>query len=99
MALKRINIQDLKLGMFVSELDISWVKSPFFRHKRLIVKQEDIEQELIFHTEGDPFHYSEFCTLDDAIGSYLIKHKEDIFKMPQHTFEILFNVPINTGTS
>ncbi|HBF08874.1 MAG TPA: hypothetical protein DHW71_13025 [Gammaproteobacteria bacterium] len=43
MALKRINIQDLKLGMFVSELDISWVKSPFFRHKRLIVKQEDIE--------------------------------------------------------
>lgn len=56
------------------------------------VKQEDIEQELIFHTEGDPFHYSEFRTLDDAIGSYLIKHKDDIFQMPEHTFKILFNV-------
>lgn len=43
MALKKIKIKDLRLGMFVSELDISWVKSPFFRHKRLILKQEDID--------------------------------------------------------
>jgi len=41
--LKNITIDELVLGMFVSELDISWVKSPFFRHKRLIAQQQDIE--------------------------------------------------------
>lgn len=43
MTLKKINIDELRLGMFVSELDISWVKSPFFRHTRHILRQEDIE--------------------------------------------------------
>ncbi len=42
MATKLIKIDDLKPGMFLAELDISWIKSPFFRHKRLINKQEDI---------------------------------------------------------
>ena len=43
MAIKTIKIEDLKQGMFLAEIDISWIKSPFFRHKRLITKQEDID--------------------------------------------------------
>ena len=43
MSNKRIKVDELKLGMFIVELDISWIKSPFFRHKRLITKNEDIK--------------------------------------------------------
>ena len=43
MGLKKISIQELCTGMFISELDISWQKTPFFRHKRLVTEQQDIE--------------------------------------------------------
>lgn len=37
-----VSIDELKPGMFVSELDISWIKSPFFRHRRLITKVDEV---------------------------------------------------------
>ena len=43
MTTKLINIDELKTGMFIAELDVSWIKSPFFRHKRLISKIDDIK--------------------------------------------------------
>lgn len=43
MTTKRIDIDELQPGMFITELDISWIKSPFFRHKRLISKIDDIK--------------------------------------------------------
>ncbi|HET8707058.1 MAG TPA: HD domain-containing phosphohydrolase [Pseudomonadales bacterium] len=42
MSLRKITIEDLKPGMFVTELDVPWIKSPFFRHRRLIKNDEDV---------------------------------------------------------
>ncbi|MCU7834755.1 MAG: DUF3391 domain-containing protein [gamma proteobacterium symbiont of Taylorina sp.] len=42
MATKKISIDDLKKGMFIHEIDISWIKSPFLRHRRKINTQNDI---------------------------------------------------------
>lgn len=42
MSLRKITIEDLRPGMFVTELDVPWIKSPFFRHRRLIKGDEDI---------------------------------------------------------
>jgi len=42
MSLSKVAIDDLAVGMFVVDMDISWMKSPFFRHKRMIEKEHDI---------------------------------------------------------
>lgn len=42
MATKNISIADLKKGMFIHKLDISWIKAPFLRHKRQINTDNDI---------------------------------------------------------
>lgn len=42
MSLRKITIEDLRPGMFVTELDVPWIKSPFFRHRRLIKNDEDV---------------------------------------------------------
>jgi hypothetical protein len=42
MATKKISINDLKKGIFVHDLDISWMQSPFLRHKRNITTAKDI---------------------------------------------------------
>jgi len=42
MSLRKITIEDLRPGMFVTELDVPWIKSPFFRHRRLLKSDEDI---------------------------------------------------------
>lgn len=56
------------------------------------IKEEDIEQELIFHNEGDTFlingthdsyHYQE---------SYIIKDETGIFLVMPETFNRLFSV-------
>jgi len=39
---KKIPVSQLKPGMFVEELDISWLKSPFLRHRRKIESDKDI---------------------------------------------------------
>jgi len=41
--LKAISIAQLKTGMYVTKLDISWLDSPFLSHSRLIRQAEDIE--------------------------------------------------------
>ena len=33
---KKITIDELQTGMFVVDLDISWIKSPFLFHRRAI---------------------------------------------------------------
>ncbi len=39
---KKISIAQLKPGMFIHELDIPWLQSPFLRHRRKINSQKDI---------------------------------------------------------
>ncbi len=39
---KKIPVSQLKPGMFVEEIDISWLKSPFLRHRRKINSEQDI---------------------------------------------------------
>ena len=40
--LKKISIDELQIGMFIVEMDISWIKSPFLRHRRSIENNKDI---------------------------------------------------------
>ncbi|MBI5854067.1 MAG: DUF3391 domain-containing protein [Nitrospirae bacterium] len=42
MALKRIPIGALKVGMYVAGLDRSWVSTPFFRHRFLIKTESQV---------------------------------------------------------
>jgi len=43
MSIKKINIKQLKVGMFIVGMDISWIRSPFLKHSRLIEKNNDIQ--------------------------------------------------------
>jgi cyclic di-GMP phosphodiesterase len=40
--IKKIPLTQLKPGMFIHEMDISWIKSPFLRHRRKLENQQDI---------------------------------------------------------
>jgi HD-GYP domain-containing protein (c-di-GMP phosphodiesterase class II) len=40
--IKKISIKELRVGMFVTEMDISWLKSPFLLHRRAIKSENDI---------------------------------------------------------
>ena len=40
--LKKISIEELKIGMFVVEMDISWIQSPFLLHRRAVKSKKDI---------------------------------------------------------
>ncbi len=42
--LKKIPISQLTIGMFITELDISWMDSPFFSNSLLIKTQKEIDQ-------------------------------------------------------
>jgi len=42
MAIKTISIEKLKVGMYICELDISWIQSPFLRNKFVIKTQKEI---------------------------------------------------------
>jgi putative nucleotidyltransferase with HDIG domain len=39
---RKISIDELTIGMYVATLDVSWFKTPFLFHKRLIRQSEDI---------------------------------------------------------
>jgi len=39
---REITLQQLKIGMFVSKLDIAWIDSPFLTHSRKIKSEKDI---------------------------------------------------------
>ncbi|MEO6164685.1 MAG: DUF3391 domain-containing protein [Candidatus Binatia bacterium] len=41
---KRVAIDDVRLGMYVVELDRSWLKTPFLFHRKLIQRPEEIDQ-------------------------------------------------------
>ena len=43
MSLRIISISELKPGMFITELDISWLNSPFLMKKKRIQSQNEIE--------------------------------------------------------
>jgi len=43
MAIKKINIKQLEIGMYLTGMDISWIRSPFLKHSRLIEKNNDIK--------------------------------------------------------
>ncbi|MCU7834331.1 MAG: DUF3391 domain-containing protein [gamma proteobacterium symbiont of Taylorina sp.] len=40
--LKKITIDELEVGLFIVEMDISWIKSPFLLHRRAIKTKNDI---------------------------------------------------------
>jgi len=42
MQTRQIPVEQLKIGMFIDEMDVSWAKSPFLRHKRKITDPNDI---------------------------------------------------------
>ncbi len=42
--IKEVNIQDLRVGMYVEKLGISWFNHPFARNKFRITKESEIEQ-------------------------------------------------------
>lgn len=44
MALKRIPVTSLKVGMYVAGLDRSWVTTPFFRHRFLLKTQTQVDR-------------------------------------------------------
>ena len=41
--LKRITIQDLRLGMYIQELCGSWMEHPFWRARFLLTQQNDLK--------------------------------------------------------
>lgn len=41
--LRRISIDQLVVGMYVTSLDKSWLKTPFWRHHMHITSREQIE--------------------------------------------------------
>ncbi len=43
MTIKRIAIEQLIPGMFITEMDVSWYRTPFLSHKRLIKDQQTIQ--------------------------------------------------------
>ncbi|GAB6042625.1 HD-GYP domain-containing protein [Endothiovibrio diazotrophicus] len=42
--LRRIDVDGLRVGMFVCRLDRSWLETPFFRHRFLIRNRKQLEQ-------------------------------------------------------
>jgi response regulator RpfG family c-di-GMP phosphodiesterase len=44
MATTRISIRDLKIGMYVSALDLPWYRSPFLRHSFLVERHAQIHK-------------------------------------------------------
>ena len=42
--LKWINTAQLRLGMYVSEMDGAWIENPFWRSKLLLEKKEDLRR-------------------------------------------------------
>ncbi|NOU10475.1 MAG: DUF3391 domain-containing protein [Nitrospira sp.] len=43
MTIKRIAIEQLVPGMFITEMDVAWYRTPFLSHKRLIKDQQTIQ--------------------------------------------------------
>ncbi len=44
MSTQRVSIEDLRPGMFIAKLDLSWFRSPFMRHSFLIEEQAQIDK-------------------------------------------------------
>jgi hypothetical protein len=42
--IKEINVQDLRVGMYVERLGVSWFNHPFARNKFRIIKESEIEK-------------------------------------------------------
>ncbi len=42
MTIKKIPIQKIKLGMYLVGIDVSWMKSPFLRHRFMIKDKEEV---------------------------------------------------------
>lgn len=41
---KKISVRDLKIGMYIDSMDISWFKTPFLKHRFMIKDEEQIEK-------------------------------------------------------
>jgi len=44
MATKSIPIEQLRVGMYVAKLDVSWFRSPFLRNRFLVQQEAQIEK-------------------------------------------------------
>jgi CBS domain containing-hemolysin-like protein len=56
------------------------------------ISDSDIEQELIFHNEGDSFLVNGNIDIDKLENKYLIKNKNEIFYIDYKTFNNLFAI-------
>ncbi len=64
MPTRKIPIDSLRKGMFIHELDISWMKSPFLRHRRkinadndiVLLKKAGVKELTIDLARGDDIH-------------------------------------------
>lgn len=67
--LQKISIDDLQVGMFVVEMDISWIQSPFLLHRRAIKSKNDI---VLLKKAG-----AKILTIDLDKGRVAEKKKQD----------------------
>ncbi len=78
--LKKITINDLQIGMFIVEMDISWIKSPFLLHRRaiksnndiLLLKKAGVKHLTIDLTKNQPVVHAEKPSNDEDIAEGLV---------------------------
>ncbi|MGZ8406145.1 MAG: DUF3391 domain-containing protein, partial [Nitrospira sp.] len=74
MTIKRIAIERLIPGMFITEMDVPWYRTPFLSHKRLIkdlqtiqlIKQHGIRMVSIDTTKGSDLRSEPSATTQHA---------------------------------
>ena len=48
MAIKKIPVHKLRIGMFIEDLDLPWLDTPFFFHRKK-VKDHDLIDKFVSH--------------------------------------------------
>lgn len=92
--LKKISIANLKVGMFVVEMDIPWIQTPFLLHRRAIKSENDIallkkSGVKVVTIDLDKSHYaeeqSEKSIFSGAIQAETQKINHELNNIPEQT--------------
>lgn len=100
MATKKIPVHKLKVGMFVEELDRSWLDTPFWFHKKKIRDQNDIDKfissgiETIIINTDKGVDVEEESILDQQEKDHL-SEKINIPQLAYQESEFIDPVPLN----
>lgn len=73
MSIRKISISQLQPGMFIHELDIPWLQSPFLRHRRkinslkdiLLLKKAGVKELVIDLQRGADFQHGEESSVEE----------------------------------